>query len=101
MAHYWVNFSCGHEERIELFGKLTERERKIKYFEERGICSCCYKEQKEMEKSIGCEEVEMLYKDYKLKYANCQTKAGSYNGTTKTIIVYVPKEEKLGAKENV
>ena len=88
---YEVNFSCGHKEEIQLFGKVSERERKIAYFEKSGICSCCYKEQKEIEKSIGCEEVEMSYREYKTNYADCKTKSGSYNGTTKTIIVYVKK----------
>ena len=43
MAKYDVVFSCGHEERIELFGKGSERERKIAWFEKYGLCSCCYK----------------------------------------------------------
>ena len=43
MAKYDVVFSCGHEERIELFGKGTERERKIAWFEKYGLCSTCYK----------------------------------------------------------
>lgn len=89
---YDVNFSCGHKETIELFGKTNERERKISYFKKYGVCSCCYKEQKEIEKSIDCEEIEMYYGEYKKNYSNCETKAGSYNGETKTIIVYVPKK---------
>lgn len=92
MAHYNVKFSCGHEERIELFGKMTERDNKIKYYERYGVCPCCYREQKEMEKAAGCEEREMYYGDYKKNFADCKTKAGSYNGTAKTIIVYVPLE---------
>lgn len=88
---YDVKFSCGHEETIELFGKGTERERKIVYFEKYGVCSCCYREMKEMEKAAGCKEVEMFYGKYKKEFANCKTKAGSYNGETKTIIVYVPE----------
>lgn len=87
---YWVDFSCGHTEEIQLFGKVSERNRKIKYYEESGICSTCYREQKEIEKSIGCNEVRMHYKDYKTKYADCKTKSGSYNGSDKTIIVYIP-----------
>ena len=87
---YTVKFSCGHEAEIVLFGKVSEREKKIAYYEKYGVCPSCYAEQKEMEKSIGCEEIEMHYREYKEKYANCKTKAGSYNGSTKTIIVYVP-----------
>lgn len=87
---YDVAFSCGHTETVQLFGKTSERERKIAWYERAGICSKCYREQKEIENSIGCTEVEMHYAEYKEKYSNCKTKAGSYNGTTKTIVVYVP-----------
>lgn len=41
MAKYEVTFSCGHTETVALFGKHTERERKIKYYEECGHCSEC------------------------------------------------------------
>lgn len=85
-----VKCSCGHTEQITVFGSNAERERKIKYLETSGVCSTCYKEQKEIEKAIGTEEKEMSYKEYKTNYADCKTKAGSYNGTTKTIVVYVP-----------
>lgn len=94
MAHYNVKFSCGHEQCIELFGKTSERERKIKWYEECGVCSECYKEQKAIEMSINHDEVEMSYKQYKTEYANCKTKPGSYNGETKTIVVYVPRANK-------
>lgn len=90
MAKYNVKFSCGHEETIQLFGKEKDRKRKIDYFMNYGICSDCYREQKEIEKSIDCEEKEMPYREYKTNYSDCKTKAGSYNGETKTIIVYVP-----------
>lgn len=92
MAKYEVKFSCGHVETKELFGKTTERYKRIEYWEKFGICSCCWREQKEIENSIDCEEVEMYYGDYKKNYPNCKTKSGSYNGTTKTIVVYVPKK---------
>lgn len=45
MAHYDVTFLCGHTEVKELFGKVSERERKIKWFEESCVCSECYKNQ--------------------------------------------------------
>lgn len=89
---YTVNFSCGHTETVELFGKTSDRERKIAYFEKYGVCSHCYREMKEMEKANGCDEVEMFYGDYKKNFSDCKTKAGSYNGLTKTIVVYVPKK---------
>lgn len=90
---YTVKFSCGHEAEIELFGPTKERERKIKYYEQYGVCPDCYREQKEIDKSIGCKEVEMPYREYKTNFADCKTKAGSYDGKKKTIIVYVPEEE--------
>lgn len=43
MAKYEVKFSCGHTQVIELFGKDKDRQRKIEYFEERGLCKDCYK----------------------------------------------------------
>lgn len=43
MAKYEVKFSCGHTQIIELFGKDKDRQRKIEYFEERGLCKNCYK----------------------------------------------------------
>lgn len=90
---YDVTFSCGHTEVVELFGKCSERDRKIDYYKNYGICKACYYEQKSIEMSINNEEVEMLYKQYKQEYASCKTKPGSWNPATKTIIVYVPREK--------
>lgn len=87
MAKYNVKFSCGHEETIDLFGPVKERESKIAYFEKRGLCRECY----EKEQNANCDVVEMPYSEYKNKYANCKTKANSYDKAKKTIIVYVPK----------
>lgn len=91
---YDVKFSCGHTHTVELFGKTSEREQKIAWYEKSGVCPDCYKEQKNIESSIDCEEVEMSYKQYKNEYANCKTKSGSYNGETKTIVVFVPDANK-------
>lgn len=88
---YDVKFSCGHTHTVELFGKTSERERKIKWYEEVAVCPDCYREQKEIEMQITHNEIEMFYGDYKRNYPNYKTKPGSYNGETKTIIVYVPK----------
>lgn len=89
---YEVKFSCGHVHTVELFGKYSDRKRKIEYFERYGICPDCFMEQKNIENSIGCEEVEMSYREYKLNHEDCKTKSGSYNKATKTIVVYVPVE---------
>ena len=97
MAKYDVKFSCGHTHTVELFGPTADRERKIKYLEECGICPEC----KEAEKAADCEEVEMHYSEYKKNYSDCKTKANSYDKKTKTIIVYVPKKaEEDPAEEN-
>ena len=45
MAKYDVVCSCGHEETIVLYGKSSERERKIEWLENYGLCSECYKAQ--------------------------------------------------------
>ena len=36
---YEVTFSCGHTGTVQLHGKGDERERKIRYYEEYGVCS--------------------------------------------------------------
>lgn len=92
MAHYDVHFSCGHTERKELFGPTKGREDRIKYWEQYGICTACWREQQDISNSIDCDEVTMSYREYKTSYPTCKTKSGSYNGTTKTIVVYVPKK---------
>lgn len=50
MAKYSVTFSCGHTATIQLFGKETDRQRKIKWYEESGLCPDCYRKQQEEEK---------------------------------------------------
>lgn len=89
---YDVKFSCGHTETIELFGKTANREKEIERCEKYKICTECYREMKNIEKSIGCEEKTMLYREYKQNFADCETKAGSWNPVEKTIVVYVPTD---------
>lgn len=50
-----ITYSCGHEGTIEVFGKAEERERKIKYFEEYGLCPDCYKAEKQTEEKAFAE----------------------------------------------
>lgn len=89
---YDVKFSCGHTEEIQLFGKTADRERKIAYYEQYGLCSCCYAAKKDAGKATDCVETEMFYGEYKRNYASCATKTGSYDAKKKTIVVYVPKQ---------
>lgn len=83
---YWIKRTCGHEEQIEVFGKVSEREYMIKR-EENKVCRKCY----EAEKYADYDEIKMSYAEYKRNYADCKTKSGSYDAKSKTIIVYVPK----------
>ena len=47
------------------------------------------------EKAQNSEEAELKYSEYKENYADCKTKSGSYDKETKTIVVYVPKQEEM------
>lgn len=47
---YTVTFSCGHEATVDLFGKTSERERRITWYEKEGICPDCYRKMKEDER---------------------------------------------------
>lgn len=38
-------------------------------------------------------EREMSYREYKTNYSDCDTKKKSYNGETKTIVVYVQDDD--------
>ena len=44
MAKYDITYSCGHSATIQLYGKTSERERKIEWFEREGLCPACYRE---------------------------------------------------------
>ena len=41
MAKYTVTRNCGHTEEVQLYGKISERERKIEWME-KGECRNCY-----------------------------------------------------------
>lgn len=68
-----ITFSCGHEGTIEVFGKSEERERKIKYFEEYGLCPDCYKAEKQKETeefAVKCELPELKGSEKQVAWAN-------------------------------
>lgn len=88
---YEVTFSCGHTGTVQLYGKGNERERKIRYFEEYGVCSECYKERRAIEAEIGCNHVTMSYRAYKTDYSFCDVLNDSYDKQEKTITVLVPE----------
>ena len=45
MAKYNVKFSCGHVGEVKLFGPYAERDRKLAWYAESGLCPECYKAQ--------------------------------------------------------
>ena len=49
MAKYDITYSCGHTGVAELFGKEKDRQSKIQWYENNGLCPECYKK-KMMEK---------------------------------------------------
>ena len=53
---YTILMSCGHQVTVDLVGKNSERERKIKYFETQGLCKECYKKEMQELKASRSEE---------------------------------------------
>jgi len=53
---YTVKRSCGHEERIALFGSYTSRESQLKY-EASKLCKACYIEEKRREEKALTQEL--------------------------------------------
>ena len=49
MAWEMINYSCGHSERQQFYGKNTARVRRKEWME-KGVCPDCYREQKRIER---------------------------------------------------
>lgn len=50
MAKYTIDYACGHGSYVEqLFGKTSERERRIEWLEANKVCPDCYKAKKQAE----------------------------------------------------
>lgn len=47
MAKYTVNYKCGHEGTVQLYGKTSERERKLEWMSQTMLCADCYKAEQE------------------------------------------------------
>lgn len=47
MAKYNVTFNCGHEGRVDLIGKVKDRENKKEWYENHGLCPECYEAEKQ------------------------------------------------------
>lgn len=54
MAWWTIEHSCGHTQRVQLYGPGKDRERKAEWME-RGVCPDCYRAQKELEKKQESE----------------------------------------------
>ena len=51
MAKYSVNYTCGHKDEVELFGKYSLRDERIKWLENNAVCPECYRAAKEAERA--------------------------------------------------
>ena len=54
-----VTFSCGHTGWVQIYGRPAERERRVWYYENHGLCPECYKKQQEEAKRQREEEARM------------------------------------------
>ena len=61
MAQYTVKFSCGHEETIQLYGPGADRERKMDYYKNYGLCSVCYKAHRDAEFAKKSDEAAEMF----------------------------------------
>ena len=65
---YTVTFSCGHEATVDLFGKTSERERRITWYEKEGICPDCYRKMKEDERRQADAELAAYADKIEVEY---------------------------------
>lgn len=56
MAQYSITYSCGHTGTVNLIGPHRDRDRKIKWFEETGLCPECWAEK------VAADKAEQLRK---------------------------------------
>lgn len=56
---YTVKYSCGHTGTVELFGKESERERKIAWYERAGMCPECYATARKAEQEKAAAEYSL------------------------------------------
>lgn len=53
---YQITYSCGHEDTLEAFGPEKDREKKLEWAKEYGLCPDCY--EKEQERLLFEFEIE-------------------------------------------
>lgn len=72
MAKYEINHTCGHTETVQLFGKCSERERKIEWMERQECPECRRKHEAEKAAKIteGMELPELTGSDKQVAWAN-------------------------------
>jgi hypothetical protein len=103
MAKYTVNYSCGHSEVIQLYGKCSEREKRISWLEQR-ICPQCFKKEKEEEKRIANEQAAKEAKEKglpnligsikQIAWAETIRKNALSSSSNQVLENYIPKDEK-------
>lgn len=60
MAKYCPTFSCGHKAEIVLFGPEKQRDRKIRWYRENGLCPECYRGKQAAEVALKSEGLPPL-----------------------------------------
>ena len=95
MAKYQVTFSCGHTQVVELFGKTSDRERKISWYERSGVCSDCYKAEQDAKRQANidvCSALPALTgSDKQIAWAT-KIRADKYNMFKGTRFDYIKNE---------
>lgn len=56
---YDVTYSCGHKGTVELYGKTSDREAKIRWYESSAVCPECYKKQQQEAADKTATEYEL------------------------------------------
>lgn len=64
MAHYDISHTCGHDERIELFGPTRERERRIEWLQGRPCTECWRKERAAEAEARKNKEAAMIVEKF-------------------------------------
>lgn len=60
MAKYYPTFSCGHEHEVVLFGPQKDRDRKLQWYRDSGLCPQCFKDKQAVEVESGSEGLPIL-----------------------------------------
>lgn len=94
---YDVTFACGHTATVELFGKTSDRERKLQRMAE-GLCPDCYRAQQEAERKATSEAAAEEAKKQGFAELKGSEKQIAWAETIRAR--YMEKLEELGKKLN-